>query len=162
MDDNCKECMSRVDDVLEKVSRHDSRLTSLENSHKSSVDAFYRHMEKEEKSFDNFYSMLRETRDTISSIVMKGMEDRAELKEYFTDKHDTLNTAINNRITKVEEKAVTKESVVIVVIAVGIVFSAIAWLSSHYSAKEITDKQNTQIREMVIELKNEIKKDATE
>ena len=158
MDENCKECISRVDAVLERVNAHETKIISLENSHKSSVDAFYRHMEKEEKSFDNFYMMLRETRDTISSIVMKGMEDRAELKEYFTDKHDSLSVAINNRIVKVEEKAVSKESVLIVVVAVGMVFSAIAWLSSHYSAKEITDKQNTQIREMVIELKNEIKK----
>lgn len=160
MDDNCKECMSRIDDVAGAVSRHESRITNLEDRHKTSVDAFSRHMEKEEKSFDNLYRMLRETKDTISSIVMKGMEDRAELKEYFSDKHDTLHATLSDRISKVEQKSVTKESVMLVVVSVGIVFSAIAWLSSHYSAKEITDKQNAQIREMVIELKTEIKKDS--
>lgn len=160
MSEDCKECMSRIKDIANAISRHESRISNLEDRHKTSVDTFSRHMEKEEKSFDNLYRMLRETKDTISSIVMKGMEDRAELKEYFSDKHDTLHATLSDRISKVEQKSVTKESVMLVVVSVGIVFSAIAWLSSHYSAKEITDKQNEQIREMVIELKTEIKKDS--
>lgn len=144
-----KEIQEQLDELKERVTDVEHRVLRQEEHRDDHVKMFGEHMAKEEKAFDNFYKALRGQGDTLRAelkalsehvtvTVMKGMEDRAELKELM------------------EEKYVSKESAKLSWFVAAAVAGVVLWITSVNTTTTVNENHNNSMAHAVKQLTAEI------